>query len=103
LASHAFFKQYLGRNVVLERRVKFDDLMESALWAMEVFTQHKWMQMLSTVEKVSPTLVQEFYAKMHDFHDGAFWSMLQGNKILVSLTLIRELTSTPLVNDSPYP
>jgi hypothetical protein len=39
---------------------------------MEVFTQHKWMQMLSTVEKVSPTLVQEFYAKMHDFHDGAF-------------------------------
>ncbi len=38
LASNAFFKQYLGRNVVLERRVKFDDFVEFAPRVVEVFT-----------------------------------------------------------------
>jgi hypothetical protein len=38
LASYAFFKQYLGRNVVLERRVKFDDFVEFAPRVVEVFT-----------------------------------------------------------------
>jgi len=39
LASHAFFKQYLERNVVLERRVEFDDFVVSHPLAVEVFTQ----------------------------------------------------------------
>jgi hypothetical protein len=72
LASHAFFKQYLGRNVVFERRLKFDDLEESTPRAMKVFTKQKWVEMLSTTNEVSPTLVREFYVNMHDFQEGTF-------------------------------
>jgi hypothetical protein len=103
LASHEFLKQYLGRNVVLETRVKFEDLVESAPRAVEIFTKQKWVEMLSIAKEVSPTLVREFYANIHDFKDGTFQSMLWGKPILVSPALICELTSTPLVNDSPYP
>jgi hypothetical protein len=58
--------------------------------------------MLSISVEVSQTLVREFYANMHDFQDGTFQFMLWRKPILVSLALIRELTSTPLVDDSPY-
>jgi hypothetical protein len=61
------------------------------------------MEMVSTSEKVSPTLVREFYANMHDIRDGTFQSMLQVKETIVSPDLICELTSTPLVYDSPYP
>ncbi len=72
LASHEFLKQYLGRNVVLETRVKFEDLVESAPRAVEIFTKQKWVEMLSTTNEVSPTLVREFYVNMHDFQEGTF-------------------------------
>jgi hypothetical protein len=93
----------LGRNVVLEMSVKFDNLVEFAPRVVEVFTTKKWVEMLSTVEEVSPTLVCELYTNMHDYEDGIFRSMPQEKPILISPSLIHKLTSTHLVDDSPYP
>jgi hypothetical protein len=81
--------------------MRFDDLMESSSQVGDVFTTQTWVEMPSTAKEVSPTLVHEFYANMHDYKDGTFQSMLRGKQILVSPALIHELTSTPLVNDLP--
>jgi hypothetical protein len=88
--------------VVFKRKVKFEDFVEFALGVVEVFTQQRWVEMLSTSEEVSPTLFHEFYTNMHDFQEHTFQSMIQGKPILVSPALICEFISTPLVDDSPY-
>jgi hypothetical protein len=58
--------------------------------------------MLSSAVKVSPTLVNEFYVNIDDYQNGTFHTMLQGKDIIVTPTLICDLTHIPMVIYLPY-
>lgn len=75
-ASKFFLDSYMQKSIVMERRVDFESLAKAHPRVREVFALLGWAEMLSIADKVSATLVREFYASMHSYKDGTFMTML---------------------------
>lgn len=102
-ASDRYYNSFVSRSVQIERKVIFVDFEKRYPRVKQIFNHQVWIDMLSSAVSVSPTLVREFYANMHDFNDGTFKSRLRGKTFTISPDLIRELVGTLLVHESPYP